>query len=490
MRPVVEWRGGFAAAQPATPMRGRGFRWVVMLLMLLAAPSLFAAPMPSVGPMKPFKAPPRQEWKLPNGLKVVLVTDRRFPMVTAKLAIRSGAASLPAEDAGLADALAELLTDGTARRSSKAVADAADEYGGGIAAQAGPDDIVLGSYCLSERAEQMFGLMAEVALSPSFPEGEVALRRKNMQEELNVDRSEPDFLAGVAFHKKLFGAHPYAITAPTDVSIKRVTRARVVKAHRRLFTPRNALLVVVGDLGPAPAKALVRRSFGAWQGPPAPAGAPAVTSRPRTRRVYVVDRPGSTQASLFVGNLAIREDHPSYFDFLLANQILGGSFSSRLVSDIRESKGYTYRIGSRIDTFLTAGVFRVRTPVRNEVVKPALEAVLSHLDRIRRKQVAPEELAQAKNYLAGSFARGLETQEGLASALLHVKLRRLPDDYLDTFVPKVQAVDAVGVLRAAETFIRPEEMVIVAVGDGAAIRGDVGVFSSEPLEMADRDGNR
>ena len=215
-----------------------------------------------------------------------------------------------------------------------------------------------------------------------------------------------------------------------------------------------------------------------------------MTSRPRTRRVYVVDRPGSTQASLFVGNLAIREDHPSYFDFLLANQILGGSFSSRLVSDIRESKGYTYRIGSRIDTFLTAGVFRVRTPVRNEVVKPALEAVLSHLDRIRRKQVAPEELAQAKNYLAGSFARGLETQEGLASALLHVKLRRLPEDYLDTFVPRVQAVDAVGVLRAAETFIRPEEMVVVAVGDGAAIRGEVGVFSSEPLEMADRDGNR
>ncbi|MBI5239142.1 MAG: insulinase family protein [Elusimicrobia bacterium] len=440
--------------------------------------------------MKPYQAPPRQEWKLPNGLKVVLVTDRRSPMVTAKLAVRAGAAALPAEAAGLADAMAELLTDGTARRSSKAVADAADEYGGRIAAAAGPDDVVLESYCLSEHAGKMLALMSEVALSPSFPESEVALRRKNMQDELNVERSEPDFLASVAFHKKLFGAHPYAVTAPTDASIKRISRARVAKAHRRLFTPRSALLVLVGDIRLAQAKVLVRDSFGGWRGEPGPAAAPAVTSRPRVRRVYVVDRPGSVQASLFLGNLAIREDHPSYFDFLLANQVLGGSFSSRLVSDIRESKGYTYRIGSRIDTFLTTGVFRVRTPVRNEVVRPALEAILSHLDRIRRKQVSPEELAQAKNYLAGSFARGLETQEGLASALLHVKLRRLPDDYLDTFVPKVQAVDAAGVLRAAETFIRPEEMVLVAVGDGARIRGDVGQFSSEPLEMADLDGNR
>jgi zinc protease len=439
--------------------------------------------------MKPFKAPPRQEWKLPNGLRVVLVTDRRFPMVTAKLAVRSGSASLPAEDAGLADALAELLTDGTARRSSRAVADAADEYGGSISAAAGPDDIVLESYCLSERAEQMFGLMAEVALTPSFPESEVALRRKNMQEELNVERSEPDFLAGVAFHKKLFGAHPYAVTAPTDASISRISRARVVKAHRRLFTPRSALLVLVGDIGLAPAKALVRRSFGGWRGPPGPAAPAAATSRLRARRVYVVDRPGSVQASLFLGNLAIREDHPDYFNFLLANQILGGSFSSRLVSDIRESKGYTYRISSRIETFLTAGVFRVRTPVRNEVVRPALEAVFTHLDRIRRKQVSPEELSQAKNYLAGSFARGLETQEGLASALLHLKLRRLPEDYLDAFVPKVQAVGAVDVLRAAETFIRPEEMVVVAVGDAAKIKDDVGAFSSEIIQTVDQDGN-
>ena len=468
---------------------GAGCVGVTMLLMVLMAAPAVSAPMPPVSPMKPYQAPPRQEWELSNGMKVVLVTDRRYPMVTARLALRSGSAAVGREDAGLVDAMAELLTDGTAQRSSKAIADAADEFGGRISASADADDVVLGSYCLSEYGDKMFGLLSEVARTPSFPETEVALRKKNMQEELNVERSEPDFLAGVAFYKKLFGAHPYAVTAPTDASIRRLDRARIVKTHKRLFTPRNALLVLVGDLGFDQAKALVSRSFGSWKGEPGPPAAPAAPAHPRLRRVYVVDRPGSVQVSLILGNLAMREDHPDYFNFLLANQVLGGSFSSRLVSDIRESKGYTYRIGSRIQTWLTAGVFRVRTPVRNEVVEPALEAIIGHLDRIRHKKVTAEELVQAKNYLAGSFARSLETQEGLASALLRLKLHRLPDDYLDTFVAKVQAVEAAGVLRAAETFIRPEEMVVVAVGDAAKIKDAAGRFSSEPVMLAGPDGD-
>jgi zinc protease len=448
-----------------------------------------AAPMPAVGPMKPYRTPPRTEWKLANGLKVLLVNDRRLPLVTAKLAVRSGGATFSAADAGTAEALAELLTDGTTRRDSKAIADAADAYGGAISAEAGPDDIVLGSYCLSGFADRMFALMAETARAPSFPTAEVELRRKNMSEELRINRSEPDFLAGVAFYKKLFGRHPYAVTAPTDASIERITRARLIKAHRRLFTPRNAVLVIVGDIAPERAKALLQAHFGSWRGPLGPAAAPAVPTLARKRRVYIVDRPGSVQTSLILGNIAMREDHPDYFNYLVANQVLGGSFGSRLVQDIRESRGYTYRIGSRVETRLTTGIFRVRTPVRNEVVAPALAAILEHLERIRDKQVSGEELDKAKNYLAGSFARNLETQDGLAGALLHVQLRRLPPDYLDTYVRKVQAVKAADVERAAATFIRPSELVIVAVGDSVQIKEPLRRFSEGPVVSVDDNGD-
>jgi len=455
----------------------------------LLAASSWSTPMPEVGPMRPYKAPARAQWRLANGMQAVLVTDRRLPLVTAKLAVRSGGAAFGPEDAGLSDALAELLTDGTDRLSSKAIADAADDYGGRLWARADADSVTLESYCLSEFSGKMFELMAAVARRPSFPQAEVALRKKNMAEELQVSRAESDFLAGVAFYRKLFGSHPYGITAATESSIARIGRARLLEAHKRLFTPRNALLIVVGDISLDQAKKMAERNFGGWKGGAAPAAASAVASGARRRRIYLVDRPGSVQVSLFLGNLAMREDHPDYFNFLVANQVLGGSFASRLVSDVRETRGYTYRISSRVESRLTAGIFRVRTPVRNEVVEAALDAILGHLDRIRSKQISSEELAKAKNYLAGSFVRGLETQDGVASALLHIKLHRLPEDFLDHYVEKVQAVETPAVLRAATTYIRPDELVIVAVGDAANIRDCLARFSSDPVVAVDQDGN-
>lgn len=461
----------------------------MLTFLFVFCPGVWSAPMPAVGPMKPYKTPPRAEWRMPNGIRVVMVEDRRVPMVVALLAFRAGTAAVGPKDAGLVQAMTELLTDGTAKHNSRQIADLADQYGGTIEVSADADSIVLESYCLSEFSSRMFELMAEVARTPSFPASEVALRKKNMQEELNLARAEPDFLAGVAFYKKLFRSHPYAFIAPTDASIARLGRERIVKACRRMLTPRNAVMVLVGDVSAAQAQTLLRRHFGSWQGGSGPQTLPAVPTNEGRRRIYLVDRPKSVQVSLALGNLAIREDHPDYFNLLLANQVLGGSFGSRLVQDIRESKGFTYRIGSHIEPRLTTAVFKVRTPVRNEVVEPVLDGILEHLERLRDKQVAPEELDKAKNYLAGRFVRQFETQEGLARAVLHVKLHRLSEDFLDTFVDKVRAVESAGVLRAATTFIRPEELTIVAVGDAAKIKDSLSRFSSESVVPLDQDGN-
>lgn len=457
--------------------------------LLLLASQAFAAAMPIVDPMKPYHLPSRAQWRMENGMRVVLVEDHRFPLITVKLAMTSGSAAFGPEDAGLTEAMAELLTDGTVKRSSKQIADAADDYGGSISASEDPDSVSLESYCLTEGAERMFTLLAEVALTPSFPEAEVALRRKNMAEELSVSRAEPDFLASVAFFKSLYRGHPYAITAPTEASIARIDRGRVMAAHAQIFTPQGAVVVVAGDLTPEQAKSLLDKHLGAWKGKPGPQDAPAVTVTPAARRVYLVDRPGSAQVSLFLGNLAVRQDNPEYFNLLVANQVLGGSFASRLVQDIRETKGFTYRIGSRLEHRLTSALFRVRTPLRNEVLEPALEAIFDHLARMRSKTVTPEELDKAKSFLAGSFARSMETEDGVAESVLRTKLHHLPDDFYDTYVERVQAVTGSGVLRAANNFIRPSEMVVVAVGDAAKIKEILAKFSSEPLIIVDQNGD-
>jgi zinc protease len=444
---------------------------------------------PAVEPMKPYRLPARSRWVLSNGLEAILVEDRRYPMVTARLAFRGGSSAVRAADAGLADAMAELLTDGTRKRTSKEIADAAEDYGGALEAGATSDEILLETFALSEHADKMLGLLAEVAREPSFPGSEVDLRRKNMQEELNQSRGEPDFLAAVGFYKKLYGGHPYAITAPTDASIAKITRDAVVSLHRRLVTPRNAVLVLVGDLPLEKAKKLVEEKFGRWSGAYGPADPPAFAAHPHPRTAYFLERPGAVQASIVIGNIACREDHPDYFGLLVANQVLGGSFSSRLVQDIRETKGYTYRIGSRLEQRMTSSAFRVRTPVRTEVAEPALQAIFGHLDRIRAEKPSDEELEKAKTFLAGSFARSLETQDGMADLVLHTRLHRLPEDFFDTYVERLEAVTGADVLRAAQTFIRPHEAVLMVVGSGDALKASLAKFSSRPVVPVDRDGN-
>ncbi len=465
---------------------------MISALLLLSASLASAVDMskpPEIAPMRAVKLPPRAEWRLKNGMIVLLVEDKRVPLVTARLALAGGEAAVAPEDAGLADALAELLTDGTATKTSKQIAEAAELFGGSISVDAEPDAIVVHASALADKADAMASLLAEVAGTPSFPEPEVALRKANMKEELAASRAESDFLAGVAFYKKIFAGHPYAVTAPTDASIERLTRERVAAAHKRLFTPRGALLILVGDLSRPAAEAMVARHFGTWSGGAAAQDAPPVTAAKADRTVYLFDRPKSSQVSFIIGNPAVREDNPAYFDLLIANQVLGGSFSSRLVRDIRETKGYTYRIGSRLEHRLTGSLFKIRTPVRTEVAEPALAAILEHLVKLRKAEPTADELKQAKAYLAGSFARSLETQDGVADAVLKLRARRLPDTWYDSYVERVQAVTAAGARRAAEVFIRPDELTIVAVGDAAKARPMLAKFTKKPIVTVDQDGN-
>ncbi|OGS39713.1 MAG: hypothetical protein A2506_03850 [Elusimicrobia bacterium RIFOXYD12_FULL_66_9] len=454
-----------------------------------AAPTVDMSKPPVLGPMRSLKLPSRSEWKLPNGLSVVLVTDRRAPLVTAYVAVQGGESAMHAEDAGLAEALAELLTDGTGNKTSKQIADASEFFGGSLSGEATPDAFVVRASALSDKAEAMFSLLSEVVRAPSFPAAEVALRRANMKEELAAARAESDFLAGVAFYKKVFAGHPYSVTAPTDDSIERITRDRVVAAHKRLFTPRGAVLLLVGDIDPARAKAAAHKHFGSWKGGAPAADAPPVPALKRERTVYLLDRPKSSQVSFFLGNIAAREDNPAYFDLLVLNGVLGGSFSSRLVRDIRETKGYTYSIGSRLEHRRTGSLIRIRTPVRTEVAGDALSAIFGHMKDVRGSDPTPEEVGQAKAYLSGSFARRMETQEGLAEAILHQKLLRLPADFYDAYVDRLEAVSPASVRKAAGVFLRPDEMTVVAVGDAAKIKDTLAKFTKKAVVSVGVDGD-
>ncbi len=468
------------------------------LALLLAASSARAqAPKrpdmsrePAVGPVKAYRAPASTRFDLPNGVQVVIVADHRFPLVTARLAVRGGSSALAFEDAGLADALAEMLTEGAAGKSARLVAEETDSIGGAVGASAAPDFITVEGFALADKAERLLTLLVDVALRPDFPPAEVELRRKNMADELQLNRSEPTFLGKLAFYKKTYPGHPYGITAPTEASIGRIDRPRLMALHERLFNPKAAVLVLVGDVDPALARRWLAERFGGWSSPYSPpAAAPAVEASTGARRVYLLDRPGSAQTALYVGNRALTERDPDYYPALLANQVLGGSFAARLMQDLREKKGYTYGVRSRLAARVEAGVLLIGMQVRTEVTAAALGDLLGHLERIRSEKVTAAEMAQAKNFLAGSFTRGLETQEGVAEAILHGVLHRLPPEYLDRHVAQVQAVTPDQALAAAQKYVRDGSAVIVAVGDAAKIKEALAKFSEGPVQLVNIDGD-
>ena len=207
--------------------------------------------------------------------------------------------------------------------------------------------------------------------------------------------------------------------------------------------------------------------------------------------MYLVDRPGSAQTVLVVGNVSITERDPGYFPLLSANEVLGGSFSSRLMQDLREKKGYTYGVRSRLAADVQAGAFIVTTQVRTEVTGAALKDLLGELERIRAEAVKPEELSRAKSFLAGSFTRRLEKQDGVADALTHALLHQLPDDFLDRYVSQVQAVTAEEALAAVRQDVRDAAgAVIIAVGDGAKIGEELKAFSAQPVQLLDLNGEK
>jgi zinc protease len=466
----------------------RGFSMVTGALLLFAqaqGQTMDKTKPPQTPDLPVFKLPVVFETRLPNGLTVLMVEDKRFPMVTARLGFQAGAKYDPAELRGLSETTAALLTEGTARRSAREIAEEAASIGGALHADSSADSLVLAGSALSEKLPQLLDLMADVTLAASFPEDEVALRKQNRKQELLAQRADAGFLADEKFSEVIFSPHPYSRQDPTPESIGRLDRAALAGFRDRSLVPANAVLVLLGALPERKqAMELIQARFGAWEGKAAPA-APAAQFPAPSRTITLVDRPGSVQADLRIGRLAVTRNDPDYFPLLVANTILGGGASSRIFANIREKMGYAYDVHSAAVPLRDSGTFSVVTQVRNEVIEPAIQALLAEMREISTKDVSPDELSTAKNYLSGVFVIRLETQDGLASQLAAVKLLGLPLDYLEKYTARVRAVDAAGIRAVAAKYIGPETASVVAVGDASKISKQLETFGKVVVVKAD-----
>jgi predicted Zn-dependent peptidase len=417
--------------------------------------------------------PKPQEKTLTNGLRVALLEDHELPTFTMQLVVLSGGLSDPVDKRGLAMATAAMLREGTKQRSSREIAEQLATLGSSLNASASvsSSETSVSVSGLIENLDATLDIAADVIRNATFPQSELDKFRARFLTQLQYQRSMPSFLAQEQFMRAVYGEqHPASFIVPSEASLKALSSVDLAAYHARYFRPNNALLIVYGDLKLADLVRTLERSFGSWS----KAEVPAVTLPPLSTsinsRIILVDRPGSVQTSLFLGSLGIERTHADYFPLLVMNHILGGSPASRLFSNLREDKGYTYGVSSGFSGSKYPGVVLTTTDVRTNVTEGAMTELAQELRRIGEEPVTSEELLNAKRALVGRFALSLDSPQTLIMNLVTQKVYGLPADYWDRYPQQVEAVTPADIQRVAKRYYDRTRLQIVAVGDSASVR--------------------
>ncbi|MFI5177229.1 MAG: M16 family metallopeptidase [Vicinamibacterales bacterium] len=448
--------------------------------------SAFPPPLPAHA----VSFPPYQMRTLPNGLQVVVVLHHEEPSVSFRLLIRAGAMQEPADKPGVASFVAALLNQGTTSKSGGEIAAAIDAAGGSVGVGSGNELSFINGAVIKDQVDLVLGLVAEMIEHPAFSPEEIDRQRRQILSSLQVSYDDPDYLADLVFDRLVFGFHPYG--RPNDgtpESVARITRDDLVTFERTWFVPNNALLAVVGDLSSDEAFAAVDRAFGKWARRDVPAVRP-VDPPPPTRRVIVVDRPGSAQTEIRVGHLAVPRTHPDYLPFDLAVRILGGEGANRLFGVLRTDRGLTYGASADVRAYKNAGLIVAQTDTRSPATAQALRLLVDEYARLQREPVDSRELRGAQDFMSGNFPLTIETPSAIAEQVLGRLFYGQDPKELETYRDRVDRVTVGDISRVTRELLKPDQLSIVLVGDAAAFVDDLkalgfGDFERIPLAQLD-----
>jgi predicted Zn-dependent peptidase len=432
--------------------------------------------------------PKAQEATLSNGLRVVLLESHRVPTFTMQMVIMSGGLSDPSNQRGLAGFTASMLREGTQTRTSKDIAEQVDTLGATLTANAGLSSFtsVITTSGLVENFDPALNIFADVIRNPKFPQEEVEKYKARQLQQLQFQRSIPQFLAAERFQRAIYGEHPAGIIVPPVDAIKRTTSADLAKFHATYYRPNNAMLAIVGDVTLKEIMPKLEKAFGDWQRADVPQTKIPSAPEQGAARIQLIDRPGSVQTVIQLGNLGIERTNEDYFAVLVMNQILGGGPAARLFLNLREDKGYTYGAYSNFGGSKFRGTVVSSSEVRTDVTEGAMKEFMYELKRLRDEPVTPTELENAKRALVGSFALSLEQPNALLQNIVTQKLYEMPADYWDTYPQKVSAITAADIQRVAQKYIDLGHIQIVAVGDASKARDVLAKYGA--VEVYDAEG--
>lgn len=446
---------------------------------------------PALRPPARVTMPPVAHATLANGLSLYVVEMHEVPLVQYTLTV-GGGGRLDGTSPGMASFAAEMLDEGAGSRDAIGIASEAAYLGASLSTFADWDASYVGLKVPRRTMDQALDLMADVALRPTFANTEVVRQRDLRLAGILQQRDQPNTMAALAFNALLFpGNHPYHRPLTGDsASTTALDSAGVRAFYEASFSPANARMVVAGDITLAEARAAVERRFGGWRAgassaPKANVGGPV----DRATSIFLVDKPGAAQSVILIGSAGIERSNPDYAAIEVMNTLLGGSFSSRLNSNLREAKGYTYGAGSGFSYRPLPGPFIARSSVRTNVTDSSLIEFFREFERLRTEPVDPVELERAKAYLALGLAGEFETTSQMAGQVTGLLRFGLPMTYYDDYLNRVMAVSAADVQRVAKQYIKTDRFTIIVVGDVASIRTGIEALKLGPVSLRDMMGN-
>ena len=462
----------------------------ILFAILLLATTAFAQQKtpPAPGAARPLNLPKVTEKKLANGLTVILAPLPNVPKISAILTFRS-ATTATDRDAhpGIGQIAGAVANEGTDTRTSKQIKEELRSIGGTLTLGSDADSTTMSASSLSEFSPRLFELMSDVTQHPSFPETEVKLAQENTIQQIRAGRADPGFLVNERFQKAVFGNHPYSFVVPDEKSINALTRNDLRAFVTKYYIPNAAHLIVVGDIDIDKTFAEIEKAFSGWKsGAVPPDENPAVPTRDK-RQIYFVNRPGSIQSAIYIGNVIFPRKDKDYFAIRTANTIYGGSFYSRLTLNIRETKGYTYSPFSSTNTLAKSGWFLTGAFVRNEVTGPTLLEIFYEMDRMRVLPVTDGELSAAKEFSTGNFSIELASQFGLAGRINTIYTFDLDKSFINDFRPKIEGLTTADIQRVAAKYFDSYRAAIVIVGDWDKVKDQVTPFGD--VTIYDAEGN-
>jgi predicted Zn-dependent peptidase len=446
--------------------------------------------VPTLGPPPEVKLPPVTVRQLKNGLKLMIVERHQLPVADFVLTVPVGSAQDPANKGGVADLMAEMLTEGTTSRTSLQVDDQASFLGVSVNANSGWDATRVTLTTPTAQLDSALALFADVALRPAFPAADFDRRKQQRLTALLQVKDDGPEIADRVFPAIIFGMnHPYGRpSSGTEASVGGMTAGDVSQFYKTHFFPNGSTMVIVGDVQPDRIESRIDALFGGWRQGTAPAmTVPVPPARTEATAIYLIDKPDAPQSSFRIGSIGVARSTPDYFPIQVMNTTLGGSFTSRLNQNLRESKGYTYGAFSGFGMRKGKGPFVARAEV---VAAKSDSALLEFMRELRaiRDTVPSSELKKTKSYLELQLPSRFETTSDIAQAMTTVAEYGLPLDYYNHFVANIEAVSQSDVQRVARTYIDPGHIAVVIVGDRKSIEPALRTVNVGPIYIRNMEG--